>query len=398
MKQIKQGNLLSAVMFILWSAYFAIIYSYGNLHFSWQTSFSFGLLAVCLVERLLSAKSNSRLSVHLNNLTFWYGLFYAWVCLAYLWTSAVARNGTNFSRELLRPLVAFMAMDLYVWNKERADKLAKAFCLGMFFFSAMVLVVSPFATYGSLLFGRRLNQHRNTIGYALFFAAIISVYLYMEYKNKVWLVIGALCAVVSVLSGSRKIIFAYGIGIVMLLFAERDIKKGIKQTLIFILILGISIPLLYQIPFIKETFGERLLAVVDDSIEDSSVMFRNVAKKAAIKVFLDSPIIGQGWAAVINSFRYKGVSIYAHNNYLEVLADFGIVGAVLLFWRSLIWGIKSFLGMRRNKVYAIIAVLFMGLILLDWGQVTYRNIFMLCPWGIVYKLYCGKYYWQTERK
>ena len=51
--------------------------------------------------------------------------------------------------------------------------------------------------------------------------------------------------------------------------------------------------------------------------------------------FLDNPILGVG----INNFRvlstktseFAGMSFYAHNNYVELLVDIGIVGIVIYY-------------------------------------------------------------------
>ena len=398
MKQIKLNNLFENILLLAWTAYFFLIYSFGNLRFSLPSTLSIILLGLSMIEKLYQVSRSRKVEIGFSSLTLWYGLFYLWVCLAYLWTSQRGRSGLNYMVELSRPFLAFVCMDLYVNGRERALKFFKAFMIGTTGFAVLIFALSPVATYGTLLFGKRLSQQRNTTGYVLYFSAILGIYLYVEYRKLIWLALSAICVVVSLLSGSRKIVFAYGIALLLFVIGQKQVKKGVRNFLILLAIVLITVPILYQIPFVRDTFGERLLAVVDDSVEDSSVMFRNVARKSALKVFLDSPIIGQGWTAVKNSYTYKGVSLYAHNNYLEVLADFGIIGAVLLLWRNAVWGVRSVLNMRKSGENIILAIMFLAIIMLDWGQVTYCYIYMLSPWGVVYKMYCSNMYWNKEKR
>ena len=398
MKQIKSDNLFENILLFAWTAYFFLIYSFGNLRFSMLMLLSVLMIGLCSIEIVYRMIKSRKFEISIHSLIFWYGVFFLWVGLAYLWTSHKGRSGNNYLIELGRPLLAFIGRDFYAYNRDRAIKLFKAFVTGTTCFAVLIFALSPVSSYGTLMFGKRLNQQRNTTGYVLYFSAIVGVYLFYMYKKVHWLAFSSICAVVSLLSGSRKIVFAYGVALALFIVGQKQIRKGVRNFLILLAIVLITIPILYQIPFVVETFGERLLAVVDDSIEDSSVMFRSVAKKAAVDVFLDSPIIGQGWNAVKNSFQYKGVSIYAHNNYLEVLADFGIVGAVLLFWRNVVWGIRAILRTRKGGENLVLAILIISIIMLDWGQVTYCYIYMLCPWGIVYKFYCSNMYWNKNLK
>jgi O-antigen ligase len=169
------------------------------------------------------------------------------------------------------------------------------------------------------------------------------------------------------------------------IIGQKSIEVTMKYFLIIFIAAAIIIPIAYQIPYIREAFGERLLAVLDDSIEDSSIMYRNIAKFNAIRIFIESPIIGNGWAAVRNSFNFNGVSIYAHNNYLEIAADYGIIGAILFFTRNFVFGFKCFTKLKKNKAYLVGTILLMAMVLLDWGQVSYVYVYMMVIWGIVYK-------------
>lgn len=385
MKQPKLEISFEKITYYLWIVYFTAIYCYGNVYFQMPAWLSYLMVIYMAFFYLLRTRNISTFTFSFRSAVVWYGVFFVWMEVARLWTPDKVAAVRSIPNSTLRILTILIAMDLYVSCKEDAYKLLKAFGLGSTLYAIYVFVTSPVSSYGSLAFGAKTGQQRNTTGYVLCFASIILFYLWMYYKEKVWLVCMAPCLVSSLLTGSRKIIFAYGVAFFLLIFGQKDRSKRTKYFMIVVISAAILIPILYQIPYIRETFGERLLAVVDDSIEDSSIMYRNIAKENAIRIFKESPIWGNGWQAVKYSFSYKGVSIYAHNNYLEICADFGLIGALLFFARNFAWGLKCFLRTRKNINFLAATILIACMVLLDWGQVSYVYIYMMCIWGVVYK-------------
>ena len=382
---------LSRSVYYLWIAYFAAIYMFGNVYYQMPAYFSY-IMAFLMLGYKLFAQGKSGASgvpgvvtFPVSSLTIWYGLFYLWECIARLWTPDSIAPYSNTPYQTLRIVAILIAMDLYVVSEEDVQNLIKAFCIGATAFAVWIMVTSPISSFGSVLYGAKTGQQRNTTGYVLCFATFFLVYLYKEHKNRIWLIFSLLCFVSSLLTGSRKIIFAYVAALFLVIIGQEDVNKTVRWFFYIFITAIIVIPIAYQIPYIRETFGERLLAILDDSISDSSIFYRNIAKENAIRIFKESPIIGNGWAAVRNSFVYKGVSIYAHNNYLEIAADYGIIGCLLFFLRNFVYGFKCFIRVKKNFCFLTATVLLASMILLDWGQVSYIYVFLMCIWGVIYK-------------
>lgn len=376
---------LSQIAYILWIAYFTAIYMFGNVYYQMPALFSYIMAIVMFGYKLLRGHKTKTVSFPINAAVMWYGLFYAWECIARIWTPDSVAAVSNTPYQTLRIVGILLAMDLYVISRDEVLKLIKAFCLGATAFAVWAMITSPISTYGTLLYASRTGQQRNTTGYVLCFSTMLLIYLFKESKKKYWLILSLLNFVSSLLTGSRKIIFAYIIGILLIIVGQKSVAKTIKYFAGILIALIIIIPIAYQIPYIREAFGERLLAVLDDSVYDSSIMFRNVAKENAIRIFKESPIIGNGWAAVRNSFVFRGVSIYAHNNYLEIAADYGIIGCILFFSRNVIYGFNCFRRIKRNNEFLTATIMLASMIILDWGQVSYVYVYMMVIWGIVYK-------------
>ena len=70
----------------------------------------------------------------------------------------------------------------------------------------------------------------------------------------------------------------------------------------------------------------------------------------AIDMFLDSPIFGKGWRA----FKYNGIGTLnandAHNIYLQLLAEVGLVGFVLVLFFMIRALITTYKAIRENEV------------------------------------------------
>ncbi len=377
---------LSHIAFFIWIVYFAMMFIRGNVNFNIQVTFSYAMVAYMLAYKLIQQEGFTGIPFNFHSLTVWYGAFFVWVVITGLWTPGfIVTSGNTPPEQMIRIVTVLMAMDFYVSKKEDVQNLIKALCIGATAFAAFTIVTSPISSYGTLNYGATTGQQRNTTGYILCFTTYFLIYLYVEYKDKYWLLFAAVCFVASLLTGSRKIIFAYAFSVLLIIIGQKSFKFTLKYLFIILVAAAIIIPIAYQIPYIQEAFGERLLAVLDDSIEDSSIMFRTVAKYNAIRIFIERPILGNGWAAVKNSFSFNGVSIYAHNNYLEVAADFGIIGCFFYYIKSAVYAIKCFPRIKKGKSYMTASVLLASMLLLDWGQVTYIYLYMIFIWGIVYK-------------
>lgn len=67
-----------------------------------------------------------------------------------------------------------------------------------------------------------------------------------------------------------------------------------------------------------------------------------------IRVWMEHPFAGVGWQ---NYRFYNEAGLYAHNNYVELLASLGVVGFFLYYAMFLRVGYLLFAGFCRRRVY-----------------------------------------------
>jgi len=90
--------------------------------------------------------------------------------------------------------------------------------------------------------------------------------------------------------------------------------------------------------------------------------------KVGFLTFQDSPIFGHG---IANFFLLNELHVYAHNNYIELLVDLGIVGTIL-FYSIYFYLIKSFFMLNKHVPIKIFIITFLTvLMVMDIAVVSY---------------------------
>jgi len=146
------------------------------------------------------------------------------------------------------------------------------------------------------------------------------------------------------LSMSRGALMLALVGLFLLpLVARASYKVVIFSWLVGALLLGGTFFVIFSL---NDEFRER----IDTSIEIGGEASRPIMWRAALTQFLDAPVLGNGVGAydyLFEAQRPEGFNLqpeHAHNDYLETLADQGIVGFLLL-WAPI--GLIAFLALHE---------------------------------------------------
>ena len=108
-------------------------------------------------------------------------------------------------------------------------------------------------------------------------------------------------------------------------------------------------------------------------VVDSSSWLRYEYIKLGINIFKENPIIGVGMGnARIFASRYYGHDAYLHNNYVELLANGGILGFISYYciYYIVIKNLVKYFKYREKYTVVVIVLVFMQLII-DYGSVSY---------------------------
>ena len=275
-----------------------------------------------------------------------------------------------------------------------SEKNIHRFLLG---FSICGLIMFGFLASHNLLhiddrLGRTLTgDHTNSFAMYLMltmFAAIAIAYLSeIKIEKLIGIGVAIVDAYMIMLSGGRKYILAPVIMVAIISIISTSGKKNIiKRIVIFagvitLVVLGwnmmISNPLLYS------TIGYRFVNRV--SVENRELYIRQ-----GLKFFFTSPIWGHGENAFSELIiPYVGRRAYSHNNYVELLTNFGIIGfGWFYYWfgQKLVYHIKTG-KITKNRLHILSASLMIAMLFLDTGTISYCDSSLLFVfWALVFNV------------
>ena len=237
------------------------------------------------------------------------------------------------------------------------------------------------------------------------FALVLCVVLFMAYYiNRLYYIPAAFIVLNILVSGSRKVLIASAIMFLfMYLISSKSgsLGKRIRTAVVIVVILGAGIWFILNNSFLNDLTGQKTMVALRemfymdvDKDTDYSVYQRAELMKTALEVFRSHPIIGVGYYCFLN---YNEWQLYAHNNYLELMADLGLVG-LLAYYSFYITNIFRFLGINisvdglkfgfrkssRRSSWNVLGLTFMfTLMFLEYGQVTFFRPYALVPLMVV---------------
>lgn len=273
--------------------------------------------------------------------------------------------------------------------------------IGIFEFSSII----SGSKFGSIVFK---DEGLTSFSYNLILAITYIVYSLLVIKKSKFLnftnilflllLLGA-----AALTSIRKSLFAPLLfsGILIIIMYRKNFKKLVKSLLVFIIIGAIVIFTVLNVPSLYLSVGRRFITLLNSIINqnaqigyyvDYSVIERALLRENAMEIFKTHPIFGVG----LDTFKYYTVrmgtaQIYAHNNYLELLASTGIVG-FLLFYSSIMniftKTVKNYIN-TNDFTYAFIISFIITQLFLDFGTVTYYTVYHI-PLLFLFSIYTNK--------
>ena len=234
------------------------------------------------------------------------------------------------------------------------------------------------------------------------FSVIIAFYYTQYAKSKFNRAICAFIAVfvfsVCLFSGSKKAIFVVAFSVIYLILSKSVMRRGGSKMRAFIsiaIIVVLMIVVIYNVPYF-DIIRQRLdsfFSIFTGKQVSVSDMRRISYIRRGLSQFLQKPFFGNG----VNYSEYM-FGTYSHNNYVEMLLNFGIVGFIIYYY-------PYFAGIKRTVMYkdtkgrrkrALFLSIMIGILITDIGVVTYydRNIAILMC--LVSKYYSDLPYEQVE--
>lgn len=139
--------------------------------------------------------------------------------------------------------------------------------------------------------------------------------------------------------------FIVGFFLVSLFSGKKNFLIAVTLLIVFIISAG-----LFGNTFIKEQIKSFMNLKIDQSTNDRMIMW-----KTALRMLADRPVLGQGLGTfmhVFEKFRPQNYYeiVYAHNCYLQMAAEIGILGFLIFIWLvlALLWKAASKLFVLKD--------------------------------------------------
>lgn len=240
-----------------------------------------------------------------------------------------------------------------------------------------VLLSAPLEELMTRRLGETVGINANLMGFIYVIGALIVLYFCIVEKKWIMIPLFLLFSVTSLFSGSRRAIFILLVGIVLLfiLSSKKPVNIFFAILISGAFVVGIVFLSFYWEP-LRKILGVRiqsLLSIFQGGEGDGSTNERIEMVKTGIEMFFQKPILGWGLHAFTDITSFAK---YSHNNYIEVLVTWGIIGFVwyYVFWLFVVLhGIKLLLSSERSNLISIAVTLLLLFVIDDFGVVRFYN-------------------------
>lgn len=302
------------------------------------------------------------------------------LCLFFV--SSILGINMSFSTIRLRTILMNIILSMIVYNllyysmDERY--LEKIFLWGGIIYFAWTLYIYGLSEFFQMLqsgnerLGNEVSQ-TNVFGMNAGVFAVAYIYWLIMRKKYWYLPLIAAMILLIAASASRKAVLVLPLAFVFCLVMKNGIRRGYKSLLAVALMIPV-VGILMQWDVFALAFNRLLsmLNLVKGEKVDLSTQIRQEMITYGIKWYWKRPILGYGLdcykALAINVF---GTLSYAHNNYVELLVDVGVVGFVAYYgiYAGLIVKLVRLHKHHFQRNFYLLILLIM--LFNDIGSVTY---------------------------
>lgn len=341
------------------------------------------------LSSLFVAFSKNNGSIVIPKNFIWYGIFTVYVLFSCSWCKNFRVDDFETVIKLFIILITISSITIYIETEKDLDRIMSLYIFAIAIIIIYELINTPVELWTSGFLGSySTGSNSNETSYCVFFAEFLAFYKAYIKNQKLYyfLVIGFLFFVLY--GSSRKALFlSLGGPLLLILFTSE--KKGYIFRLIgFILVGLLTFRFIMTNENLYNTLGtrlERLSNFYETSTGDKSMLLRAYYKDLAKSIFKESPIIGAGlrsFSHALNSNSY----VYCHNNYWQILSEFGIIGFIIYYSLYIISMVKLFINYykTKNKLSLLFLIFFVLLMIFEIGIVSILTKFHQITIAIAY--------------
>lgn len=289
-------------------------------------------------------------------------------------------------------LIIILVLTNYIDSKERLESILKILVVCGFINALMLLLGTNYSQVTT--YSRAGNQigNVNLIAMQMTYSLISLFIIYKNQRHKViYLIMGFFMTTAILFTGSRKGIISIilFLAFVMLFRNINNVVKSTRNIIVGIVIIILLLIIVMNNDFLYTVLGTRIEEMVNlitgNNVMEHSLNIRNNMIAIGLKWFKYKPILGYGidtYKVIYNSFY--GINFYAHNNYIEILVDLGIIG-IICFYSIYVLYIINLLKIKiyKNRYVCMLFSFILVQLFMDIAAVTYEYRLLLIMLTIV---------------
>lgn len=325
-------------------------------------------------------------TITINSYFKWYLVFIIFCCISLIYAD-YSSNAFDSLYPLLVTLGVTYAFSLAI--KKETDFYI---IFWIYTISATILILILFFTgnlYTAERLGTELFGNANAFAHFIVISTVCSIWLFINTK-RIPKIIALICIALQMyalaLSGGRKSLFFPIIFLYLLLMLRND-KKGrkhiVKYTFGFAIITLVMIYMIMNIPVLYESVGTRMEALYNSFITgegsyDASTLVRQKMIDIGLSGWYEKPLFGHG----VDNYKYTCLIklsrlSYAHNNFIEILFDVGIIG-FFIYYGFYAYIVKKLITTKKADIELknFFISFTISLIIFEYGAITYNETYV----------------------
>lgn len=331
----------------------------------------------------------------IDTLFLWYFLFILWGFLSIIWAKYDS-SVTEIMPSMLRILIVFIGLKGRIKDEKDIDSILAIFLISAVFRILYVgnLMISFYSIENFFMhrFGDNFQYNSNETAMMACISFLILVYWSEKYKvKKIYIFLELFFIATIVITQSKKGMIGVVLAIIIFSILKANGAKGkLKKILSAIIMIIVVLEVIINVPELYDLIGYRFNqlndAIFGTLTAGTSTGNRILLIKQALNIWMNHIFTGVG----LNNFSsYQSVGdigYYAHNNYVELLADVGVIG----------FGIYYYLPIKlclikvepRDISGVFLRTLMFLLLFFDIGAVSYNVVIFIIFYAIYfYKLH-----------
>lgn len=355
-----------------------------SLNYEWRTGYVvwYGCLLLVAITYLYAF----RWQLLLHNLSFfiWFACFFGLGVVSLSWSLSVSAAMDVIKGQIVCVAVLFL-IHSSIGLGTSIDTILKCYFVATLVNAVYVIFAIDLAQLGETQLGGTLMDgwNGNGIGFMMANGVLIGYYLFEKCKNKplkIFYLVAILGLTVLTLYTGSRTAFIMLVAELVLYFWMRHPEKIAKNIAITVLVIVIGLYLVMNVESFYNVLGVRLEGLFalfsGEGDVDSSANIRNIFMENGKEWFSEQPLLGHG----INNYKVlnreaTGRYTYAHNNFIEIAVDFGIVGLVLYYAAYAYLIFRLFQLLKTDSLNVLLLSALIASLLSQYGTVSYYDFY-----------------------